>query len=160
MKALVKQLQKQQNANGGAQYYSSDNTCYSNSDSSSCNDYNNKKSECSSQNDCKWQPTTSYWSRGKVPGSVWFVWILMNIFFILFILTVIGYGTLIKSSSIINLGITFFILDVISRYIGFMMDLYGYKFLLPIVFITGGILLIGGGWLIARWRKKLLGEIK
>jgi len=84
----------------------------------------------------------------------------MNIFFILFILTVIGYGTLIKSSSIINLGITFFILDVISRYIGFMMDLYGYKFLLPIVFITGGILLIGGGWLIARWRKKLLGEIK
>ncbi len=123
------------------------------------------KKECISHPECGWRSVSVYsyfWainSMKEVPFILWAVWIIINIFFILLTLTVIGYGTLEKSSEIINLGIIFFSLDIITRYIGFMMDFWGYTSL-AIIFITGGVLLVFGGWLITRWRKKLIAKAK
>ncbi|MDP2926421.1 MAG: DUF2157 domain-containing protein [Nanoarchaeota archaeon] len=128
-----------------------------------CSQFFNKKSECSSYNECKWNPIVNY-SRGygNIPISVWFVWILTNIFFVIFILSAIGYGSLNKEKAIINLGIGFFILDIFSRYIGFIMNLWGYTSL-SVIFIIGGIILIVLGWIISwltmKFRKKLIAEI-
>ena len=87
------------------------------------------------------------------------VWIFANIIFVLVILAVIGYGTITKSSKIINLAIVFFALGVITRYLGFVMDLWGYTSL-AIIFITGGIILLVGGWFVEKWRKKLVAQAK
>ena len=48
-----------------------------------------------------------------------------NILFILVILSVIGYGTRYQSAEIVNLAIMFFGLDIITRYIGFILDFGG-----------------------------------
>ena len=86
---------------------------------------------------------------------LWALWIFANIIFILLILGIIGYGTWQKLPKIINLGIGFFALGVITRYIGFVIDLWGYTSL-SIIFIAGGIILIAGGWFIEKWRRKLV----
>lgn len=100
-----------------------------------------------------------YGGSANMPISVWFVWIVVNIFFVLLILTVIGYGSLNKSKEIINLGISFFILDIATRYIGFLIDLGGYT-TFSIIAIVGGISLIVLGflisWMTTKWRKKLI----
>ena len=48
--------------------------------------------------------------------------------------------------------------NILTRYIGFIMDLWGYM-TLSIIFISGGIILIFAGWLIERWRRKLVREV-
>lgn len=93
--------------------------------------------------------------RAEVSSGLWALWILVNIVFILLILAVIFYGTWQKLPKLINMGITFFSLDIITRYIGFIMDLWGYTSL-SVIFITGGIVLLGGGWLIEKWRRNLI----
>lgn len=92
---------------------------------------------------------------GNFLVSLWVVWIVINLFFIGLIIGIIGYGTWQKMPSLINLGIVFFSLDIITRYIGFILDFGGYVGL-SVFFIIGGILLLGGGWLVERWRKKLI----
>lgn len=130
----------------------------------SCSAYNNKKKECFTHEECGWRAGySSYYGYGrsenKTPLILWFVWIVINIFFIILILAIIGYGTLEKSTRMINLGISFFSLDILTRYIGFVMDFWGYTSL-ALIFISGGIILILGGWLIIRWRKKLVAGTK
>lgn len=130
-------------------------------DDPTCSKYNERKS-CVSNELCTWQPIReSYWfRRGKsAPLSLWFIWIMTNIIFLAIILTVIGYGSWTNSPGMINLGIGFFVLDIITRYIGFMMDLWGYTSL-SIIFITGGIVLILGGWFIETWRRKLIHKVR
>ena len=104
----------------------------------------------------------SYWwffgNRGEVSTSLWALWISINLIFILTILAVIFYGTWQKLPKLINLGIVFFALDIITRYIGFIMDLWGYTSL-SIIFITGGIILLGGGWFIEKWRRNLIMKV-
>lgn len=104
----------------------------------------------------------SYWwffgNRGEVSTSLWALWISINLVFILIILAVIFYGTWQRLPKLINLGIIFFALDIITRYIGFIMDLWGYTSL-SIIFITGGIILLGGGWFIEKWRKNLIMKV-
>ncbi|MDO8555559.1 MAG: DUF2157 domain-containing protein [Nanoarchaeota archaeon] len=92
---------------------------------------------------------------GALPLSIWIFWIIANIILLGVILGVVGYGTWQRQSSIINIGIAFFSLDVITRYIGFIMDLRGYLSL-SLIFISGGILLIVGGWFIEQWRRRLV----
>ena len=75
------------------------------------------------------------------------------------ILAVIGYGVKYKSSKIVNLGILFFIIDIITRYIGFWMDLGG-QVGFAVMAIIGGIILIIGGWSIEKWRKGLIQKSK
>ena len=104
----------------------------------------------------------AYWffgSRGEVSTSLWAIWIFANVVFILIILAVIFYGTWQRLPKLINLGIFFFSLDIITRYIGFVMDLWGYTSL-SIIFITGGIVLIAGGWLVEKWRRNLISKVK
>jgi len=82
-----------------------------------------------------------------------------NILFIGVILTVIGYGIKAKSSDIVNLGIMFFALDIITRYIGFMLD-FGGQIGFAVMAIFGGIILIFGGWGIEKWRKSLIEDVE
>lgn len=98
-------------------------------------------------------------SKGEASIRLWALWIFINLIFILIILAAIVYGTWQKFSKIINLGIIFFALDIITRYIGFIMDLWGYTSL-SIIFITGGIILLGGGWFIEKWRRNLILKTK
>lgn len=95
----------------------------------------------------------------NVPPQLWGIWIFSNVIFIVLILGVIGYGTWQRVPRLVNMGIAFFALDIIARYIGFMMDFWGYTSL-SVIFITGGLLLIFGGWLIERWRRNLIAKAK
>ncbi|MBI2139290.1 DUF2157 domain-containing protein [Candidatus Woesearchaeota archaeon] len=126
-----------------------------------CNAFTNNYGACRSGADCAWSTGYNRWQSqsAKFPVVLWAVWIIINIAFIGIILAVIGYGTLEHLPKIINLGIIFFALDVITRYIGFIMDLWGYTSL-AVIFITGGIILVFGGWGIEKWRRKLVGKTR
>lgn len=97
-------------------------------------------------------------SRG-LPTSLWLLWILNNFVFIGFIILIIWYGQKIGSTKIVNLGLVTFILEIVTRYIGFWFDFRGY-FAFSVLAILGGLMLILGAWLIPKWRKKLLDETK
>jgi len=91
----------------------------------------------------------------NVSLAVWAVWIFSNVIFLILIIGIIGYGTWQKLPNVINLGIFFFSLDILTRYIGFIMDFWGYTSL-ALIFISGGIILLGGGFLIEKWRRNLV----
>lgn len=97
--------------------------------------------------------------RGSISGGLWVMWLFDNILFILVILSVIGYGTRYRSVKIVNLAITFFALDIITRYIGFVLD-FGGQIGFAIMSIIGGIILIAGGWGIEKWRRRLIEKTK
>ena len=121
----------------------------------SCKNYENQKENCLNNELCQWE--ANFNPRAEAPFILWFIWIVVNIFFIGFILFILAYGKNVGSEAIVNLGIGFFILDIITRYIGFILRFRGYNSL-AVLFITGGVLIIGGGWLISKWRKKLIME--
>ncbi len=114
---------------------------------------------CSEQQICTWY--SGWWysdlfgTGGNYPLTLWVVWIAVNLFFIALIIGIIGYGTWQKMPSVINLAIVFFALNIFTRYVGFIADLRGYMGL-SVIFITGGVLLLGGGYLLEKWRKKLI----
>ena len=93
--------------------------------------------------------------RSSISDGLWIMWLFDNALFILVILSVIGYGTRCQSARIVNLAIVFFGLDIVTRYIGFILD-FGGQFGFAIMSIFGGIILIAGGWGIERWRKRLI----
>ncbi|MFT4303950.1 MAG: DUF2157 domain-containing protein [Candidatus Woesearchaeota archaeon] len=130
--------------------------------SSICREYNNNPDKCLSRKDvCSWSPTYYYsggWGR-SVPMELWVLWIFSNIVFLGLILSIILYGTWQKLPKIVNLGIFFFVLNVISRYIGFLMDYGGYLGF-AFVLISGGLLLIFGGWGIEKWRRNLVNKTR
>jgi len=97
--------------------------------------------------------------RGSISGGLWVMWLFDNILFILVILSVIGYGTRYKSEKIVNLAIMFFALDIITRYIGFVLD-FGGQVGFAVMSIIGGIILIAGGWGIEKWRRRLIDKTK
>jgi uncharacterized membrane protein len=97
--------------------------------------------------------------RGGMDTGLFLMWIFDNILFIIVILAVIGYGVRYKSSNIVNLGIIFFALDILTRYIGFWLDLGG-QIGFAVMAIIGGIILLIGGWLIEKWRKDLVTKTK
>ena len=95
----------------------------------------------------------------NVSLALWGVWIFSNVLFLVLIIGIIGYGTWQKLPNVINLGIFFFSLDILTRYIGFIMDFWGYTSL-ALIFISGGIVLLGGGFLIEKWRRNLVTKSK
>jgi uncharacterized membrane protein len=92
---------------------------------------------------------------GTASWGLWSFWAIINICFIAFILLMVGYGKWIKSEPIVNLAIGFFVLDVVTRYIGFIADVGN----LAVVFIIGGLLLVFLGWVVSKWRKDLVEDI-
>ncbi|MBI2576961.1 DUF2157 domain-containing protein [Candidatus Woesearchaeota archaeon] len=118
-----------------------------------CSEFDNQYGQCNAESSCQWN--SGYYRRDSKPLILWVVWIFINVAFIAIILGIIAYGTWQKTPRIINLGIAFFALDIVTRYIGFIEDLWGYTSL-AIIFITGGILLVFGGWGIEKWRRKLV----
>ena len=87
------------------------------------------------------------------------LWLVNNIVFIFVILAVIGYGVNYKSSKIVNLAILFFVLDIFTRYIGFIIDLGG-QIGFAVLSIIGGLILLFGGWAVEKWREKLVAKSK
>lgn len=126
--------------------------------SDSCNNLSND--ECNSSADCKFQIGNVYsFGNKNIPFIAWFIWVLVNITYIAIIVAFVAYGTWVNEPAIINCAMMFFALDIISRYIGFMMDLWGYTSL-SVVFITGGIILIAGGFGIEKWRRLMIEKAK
>ena len=121
-----------------------------------CREYNNQKESCLDQEFCEWNKRTSINSEG-LPTSLWVLWIINNIVFIGFIILVIGYAQRIGSTKIINLALFTFVLEIITRYIGFWFDFSGY-FAFSVLAILGGALLIFGAWLVPKWKRKLISE--
>lgn len=120
------------------------------------------KESCASNNLCSWKAYSQFGmfgTRTKTPLSLWAVWIFANIVLLVVILGVIFYGTWQRLPKIVNVGVAFFSLDIITRYIGFIMDLRGY-ISLSLIFITGGIILLFGGWFLERWRRNLVRQAK
>jgi uncharacterized membrane protein len=126
----------------------------------SCEEYTNNYEQCSQENKCKWRATNFNYRRNKnIPLIIWAIWIIINVAFIIIILSFIAYGSWLKIPEIINLAIVFFALNIITRYIGFIMNLWGYTSL-SVIFITGGLVLVIGGWLIEKWRRNLIDQTK
>tara|TARA_Y100000031_G_scaffold90828_1_gene99920 strand:+ start:42 stop:1604 length:1563 start_codon:yes stop_codon:yes gene_type:complete len=125
-----------------------------------CREYNNQKESCVDQELCKWRPSYSIWGSSKgLPTSLWFLWIVNNIAFIGFIVLILWYGQRVGSTKIVNLALFAFVLEVITRYIGFWLDFRGY-FAFSVLAILGGLLLIFGAWFVPKWRRKLISETK
>ncbi len=104
---------------------------------------------------CAWRP--SYGAIGEsLPTVLWFLWIVINFVFIGFIILVLWYGQFVNYTKIINLGLLFFVLEILTRYIGFWLDYYKGYFAFSILAVLGGIMLILGSLFIPKWRKKLL----
>ena len=118
----------------------------------------NNKNACLADTKCKWQAGDYFsWfgTKSKIPLALWLTWIFTNIVFLGIILSIIFYGTWQKLPKIVNLGILFFSLNIITRYIGFVMDFWGYT-VLSVFFIIGGIILIAGGFYVEKWRRNLV----
>jgi len=138
-------------------------TRISNTEIELCNSYKDE-ALCQQNTECRWTQSRYYseiFGRDKkdVPLRLWVIWIIINLFFIMLILGIIGYGSWQRLPAIINLGIVFFVLDIITRYIGFLIDLWGYTSL-SLLFIAGGIILIIVGWRIEKWRRNLIANTK
>lgn len=118
-----------------------------------CEKYTDDRTSCTIRDECSWSP--QYWGNNTLSGTEWAIWIIGNLVLLGMILLTLGHGTRFNNPALVNLGISFFALDIITRYIGFIMDLEGYYFL-SILFISGGVLLLVGGWLLEKWRKSLL----
>lgn len=122
-----------------------------------CSDNNNMKEECDANALCRWRPGGS--PEDNLPTSLWLLWILNNFIFIGVIILMIWFGQKEGSGKIVSLSLYAFILEIISRYIGFWMDFEGYL-AFSILAIAGGAMLIAGAYYVPKWRKKLLSRTK
>ena len=140
--------------NGYCELQNWDNKAYE-----KCSQYDNQQESCVKESLCSWNPHSSLDTSKGLPTPLWLLWILNNIVLIGFILLILWYGQRVGSTKIVNLALFAFIVDIISRYIGFWMDLRGY-FAFSVLAILGGLMLIVGAWLIPKWRRKLLYRTK
>jgi uncharacterized membrane protein len=116
-----------------------------------------------------------YWRRGE-PERVWLLpaalvpvaaafslfWLeavprMITFNLLLFAATVglVVYGVQRRSSLLVNLGLTAFLIHVLTRYF----DLFFSAMNKSLFFIVGGVLLLGGGWLLERNRRRWMREI-
>ena len=81
---------------------------------------------------------------------------MVNILLFAAIMAVVLIGYSNREPVMINIGIVFFVLDVIARYFDFFWDM------LPksLFFMAGGLLLLVGGTLLERNRRKIIRELK
>ncbi|MBS4023542.1 MAG: DUF2157 domain-containing protein [Dethiobacter sp.] len=79
-----------------------------------------------------------------------------NILLFFAIVTVIISGYLGREAALINIGLVFFVLDIIARYFDFFWDMLDKS----LFFMGGGLLLLAGGFLLERNRRKIISEMK
>lgn len=91
-----------------------------------------------------------------ITDSGWIIPIIINIIFALLIIGVIILGYIYRKAFMINIGLVFFVLDVVSRYFDFFWKLLDRS----IFFIIGGITLIAGSIILERTRRKMIADIK
>lgn len=86
------------------------------------------------------------------PGFTKTALLISNIIFALGVIGIIFLGYIRRSSAYINIGLLFFVLDVVARYFDFFWKL------LPrsLFFIVGGILLLSGGVILERKRRRIV----
>ena len=82
--------------------------------------------------------------------------IVFNMLFLALIIGVVAVGINTKEVSLINLGIIFFVIDIISRFF----DLFWKLLPRSILFILGGLILVLGGLYLEITRRKLLKRIR
>jgi uncharacterized membrane protein len=90
--------------------------------------------------------------RGRFDSTSTVIMLISNLVFFLTIIGIIVLGYLRHNTGYINMGLLFFVLDVIARYFDFFWKL------LPrsLFFIGGGIILLAGGVLLEKKRRKVL----
>lgn len=125
-----------------------------------CGEIQIDAASCMENQNCRW--SRGYFSRydsvdypARMSSKEWLIWIGANVWLLAAIVTIVGYGVMVGSRGLVNLAIATFTLQVITRYLGFMIDYWGYTSL-SFVFISGGIILIFGGIGIQKWRRHLL----
>lgn len=128
-----------------------------------CAQYDGNSSICSAHKECKWRPYFGFnsidpnYSPGY--GILTTTWIIANIIAFAVVIGCSIYGVLYASTAIVNISALFFVLLVGSRYIGFLFSFWGYTSL-SMIFISGGLLLLIGGWVIEKWRRKIVAKAK
>lgn len=90
-----------------------------------------------------------------VLGEAVFV-VITNIVLFSAIIAVIVIGYRSREPVLVNVGLVFFVLDVIARYFDFFWDMLDKS----VFFMIGGVLLILGGTILERNRRKVLQEMK
>lgn len=87
--------------------------------------------------------------------ETWFVAAVnVALFFIIIAVIAVGYRT--RQPILVNLGLGFFVLDVIARYFDFFWDMLDKS----VFFMVGGLLLLLGGTVLERNRRKVLREMR
>ncbi len=82
--------------------------------------------------------------------------ITFNIIYVLLLLAVVRKGFSERSEYYINVALALFILDVIARYFDYAWKLIDRS----VFFMIGGIILLAGGVLLEKWRRKVTGELR
>ncbi len=115
------------------------------------------KASCEA-NDCSWR--SSRYNYGiELNWFSYILWLAYNVFFIGLIILMIGYGKEEKQRRIVDIAFLFFVFTIICRYVGFAMDLVGYLGF-SIIAIIGGAVLIGGAYLVQKYWRKEVNEMK
>ncbi len=91
---------------------------------------------------------------GPAAGRALFL-LTTNLLFFLAVIAVVITGYLGREAALVNIGLVFFVLDVIARYFDFFWDMLNKS----VFFMGGGLLLLAGGFLLERNRKKFLREM-
>ncbi len=98
----------------------------------------------------------SFWS---LPPSILVQWIVLNVLFLVVVLLLLTFASKENRTPLVYLGLLAFIIYIIARYIGFMIDLSGYLALSALL-VIGGILLIGLAFLFEKVRKTTLKRLR
>ena len=120
----------------------------------SCRDFDSKNS-CE-ESGCIWRERFNY--KTWLNPFSYTLWLLYNVFFIALIILLIGHGKKTNQPKIVNMAFVFFVAEIFSRYVGFMIDLSGYLGF-SILLILGGIVLIAGAYLIQKYWKHEIKEM-
>lgn len=78
--------------------------------------------------------------------------VLFNVVLAAGIIGLVMLGVQLADELLINLGLVFFVIDLVTRYFDFFFDLLDRS----IFFIVGGLILLGGGWWLERQRQELV----
>ncbi len=128
-----------------------------------CGKYEKDPSACQKDRGCFWQPLslTLFGSSNEAFSSSLLntTWLIGNAIALLTIVACSIYGVLYGSAAIVNVSVVFFVLLVISRYLGFLVTFWGYTSM-SMVFISGGTILLLGGWITEKWRRKSVAKAK